>query len=255
MDEFYTFNDFLPIYQIDSNEIDYNRTLFKAFELSYTNGLFQFAYIQMHMLFMVCIYNMLLKLSIIYPAELETAIHYMLKDRSSDFYGKSNTKNGKLYFGSFACISESDVFLLLKIVGMDSNLKGELTKLVTERNKYAHANGNITITSQETIDDRIIIYIKLIERVAILMNSKVLELYVNIIESSEFHSPDSRETYLDDIEYMREEFIKRYAVSISELNVCRKFDINSLHENEKFEEIKKLHIALVAIHKSIGADE
>ena len=46
-------------------------------------------------------------------------------------------------------IGESDVFKLLQIVGMDTNLEGELKKLVKERNDYAHANGRLLLTSEE----------------------------------------------------------------------------------------------------------
>ena len=40
-------------------------------------------------------------------------------------------------------------FKLLHIVGMDTNLEGELKKLVKERNDYAHANGRLLLTSEE----------------------------------------------------------------------------------------------------------
>ena len=44
---------------------------------------------------------------------------------------------------------EKVMFLSSYIVGMDTNLEGELKKLVKERNDYAHANGRLLLTSEE----------------------------------------------------------------------------------------------------------
>ena len=148
-DELIKIFEYLPEEFVDDTEEKYINALMLAAQTSYENGLYQFAYVQYHMLFMTAIYYSLLKVSVLHEAELKEALYYLLKDRYSDFWKESNTKNGKLYFGSFAVISESDVFLLLRIVGLDNDLLGELQKLVQERNKYAHANGQLLLTSDE----------------------------------------------------------------------------------------------------------
>jgi len=256
-EDIYGLYDYLPILFKDENESEYLKTLFKALQLSYSNGLYQFAYIQLHMIFMVCIYYMLLKINTVAPTELENALFYMIKDkyRVRDFYGSSNTRNGELYFGSFAVLGESDVFLLLKIAGIDSDLQGELKKLVEERNKYAHANGNITITSQTTIDDKIAKYINTLERVQNLMKPLVIDLYKNILSNPDFFDADNRLGYLDDNEQIREEFIKKYSLSSKELNVCRKIEIVELSELDGYDDIKSLHIALCNFYKSINDED
>lgn len=256
-EDIYELYDYLPVLFKDENESDYLRTLFKALELSYSNGLYQFAYIQLHMIFMVCIYYMLLKINAVAPTELENALFYMIKDkyRVRDFYGSSNTRNSELYFGSFAALGESDVFLLLKIAGIDSDLQGELKKLVEERNKYAHANGNITITSQTTIDDKIAKYINTLERVQNLLKPLILELYKSTLSNPDFFDAEDRIGYLDDSEQIREEFIKKHLLSAKELNVCRKFNITELSEFNGYDNIKNLHIALCTYYKSINGED
>ena len=239
------------------NENEYVETLFKAFETSYSNSLFQFAYIQLHMIFMVCIYYMLIKINVLSFKEIENALHYMIKDRSrvKDFYGPNNTRDGFLYFGSFAVLGESDVFLLLKIAGIDSDLHGELKKLVEERNKYAHANGNITITSQTTIDEKITKYISLIERVQKLLKQSIIDLYEHKLTDPNFTDSEDRLGYLDDEEQIKEEFIKKYSLSYKDVNICRKHNISSLSDLDYYLEIKKLHITLCKYYKSIKDDE
>ena len=253
----YSLYDFLPVLYKNENENEYLKTLFKALEISYSNALYQFAYIQLHMIFMVCIYYMLLKINVLVPKDIENALHYMIKDRSriKDFYGIGNTRDGELYFGSFAVLGESDVFLLLKIAGIDSDLQGELKKLVEERNKYAHANGNITITSQTTIDDKISKYINTLERVQRLVKPIIVDLYKKTLIDPDFSDSEDRLGYLDNNEQVKEEFIKKYSLSYQDLNTCRKFDIAELSDVQSFDEIKNLHIALCKYYKGIKDDE
>ncbi len=255
-EEIYLLYDYLPVLYKDENEREYVQTLFEALTLSYSNGLYQFAYIQIHMIFMVCIYFLLLKLNISTPDELEKAIYYLSKDnRAKDFYGSSNTRSGELYFGSFAMLNESDVFLLLKIAGMDSDLQGELRKLVEERNKQAHANGNITISSQSTIDEKISKYINTLERVQKLFKPIIEKMYLDTLANPDFSDSENRSGYFDDNEQIQEEFVKQFYLSKKELNVCRKVNINQLSEKDGFEDMKNLHIALCNYYKGLSDDE
>ncbi len=253
----YVLYDYLPVLYKNVSESEYIKTLFKALELSYSNTLYQFAYLQLHMIFMVCIYFMLLKINVFAPNDLENALFYMIKDKSrvKDFYGSSNTRDNELYFGSFAALGESDVFLLFKIAGIDSDLQGELKKLVEERNKYAHANGNITITSQTTIDKKILKYLNLLDRVQKLLKPLITNLYRKTLLDPDFSDDDYRSGYSDDNEQISEEFIKKYSLSSKDINICRKFNISELSELEGYDDIKSLHIALCNFYKNISKDE
>lgn len=256
MDEFYQINQYLPLLYDNDDETTYIQTLFKAFELSYMNGIYQFAYIQLHMIFMVCIYYILLKINIIMPNEMEKALFYMLKgkDRVKQFYAKSNTKDGQLYFGSFAVLNESDVFLLLKLIDMDTNLQGELSKLVEERNKYAHANGNLIITSEKTINEKISIYIGLIERVFKLLKPFAEKKYIDILSSKDFYDAETRDGFSDNEEQIKQFFIKSNHVSQKEANFCRKIDISKLAENDDYFQIRELHLSLCNYYKILSEE-
>ena len=256
-EDIFLFYDYLPVLYKSEDDNEYLITLFKALELSYKNGLYQFAYIQLHMVFMVCIYYMLLKVNAVSSDKMEDALYYMIKDKNrvKDFYGGSNTRDGELYFGSFACLSESDVFLLLKIAGIDSDLQGELKKLVEERNKYAHANGNITITSQSTMDEKISKYVNTLQRVQKLLNPFISKLYKNTLSSPDFFDSENRPGYSDDNDQIKEEFIKKYSLSYNDLNICRKFKIATMSKIDGYESIKNMHIILCDFYKSINSDE
>lgn len=256
-EDVYSLYQYLPILYRNESESEYLKTLFKALEISYSNALYQFAYIQLHMIFMVCIYYILIKINILAPKDIENALHYMIKDRSriNDFYGTGNTRDGELYFGSFAALGESDVFLILKIAGIDSDLQGELKKLVEERNKYAHANGNITITSQTTIDEKIKKYINTLDRVQGLVKPIIVDLYRKTLIDPDFSDSEDRLGYLDNNEQIKEEFVKKYSLSYQDLNTCRKFDIAVLSDVQSYDEIKNLHISLCKYYKGIRDDE
>lgn len=252
-EQIYELYNYLPLLYNDESEREYIETLFRALKLSYSNKLYQFAYIQLHMIFMVCIYYMLLQVNEFARGEMENALYFMIKDKNrvKDFYGNSNTRNGRLYFGSFAVLGECDVFLLLKIVGLDSDLQGELETLVRERNKYAHANGNITITSQTTIDDKINKYINTVERVYTLLKPQIEKLYESTLTSPEFYDSEIRQYYEDDLQ-IKEEFARKYFISQRQLNNCRKFNINAFSALDGFDSIKSLHIALSNYYKSLS---
>lgn len=252
-EQIYELYNYLPLLYSDENEKGYIETLFKALELSYSNRLYQFAYIQLHMIFMVCIYYMLLQVNEIANHEMGKALYFMIKDkdRLKKFYCNGNTKNGKLYFGSFACLGESEVFLLLRIIGLDSDLQGELAKLVEERNKYAHANGNITITSQTTIDEKISKYLNTLERVYNLLKPETENLYKSTLTTPEFYDSEIRQYFEDDLQ-IKEEFVKKYFISQRQLNVCRKINVNGFLALDGFESIKNLHIALSNYYKSLS---
>lgn len=252
-EQIYDLDNYLPVLYNNESEREYIQTLFKALEISYSNELYQFAYIQLHMIFMVCIYYILLQINEIAPHDMKTAIYYMIKDKTrfKDFFGDTNTRHGKLYFGSFAVLGESDVFHLLKIIGIDADLHGELESLVRERNKYAHANGNITITSQETIDSRISKYMNTLNRVYNLIKNDIIKLYVDTLANPEFYDSEIRQ-YYEESTQIEEELIRKYFLSPKQLNLCRKIDISEFSAHDGFENIKSMHIALCNYYRDLA---
>ena len=237
--QLYEINKYLPELFQDDSEEKYIKALRLALETSYYNGLYQFAYVQYHMLFMTAIYFALLKVAKCHKDEVDKALYYLLKDRKSEFYGEENTKNGELYFGSFAAISESDVFMLLRVIGLDDSLLGELKNFVKSRNKYAHANGRLMLTSDELFIKEIQQYNEKIEKIYGLLKPDIRQLYEATITNADFYDPEIR-AYYDPDEQITQEFIKEYSLSKAELNWLR---------------IKNLHIALMHYYDLLDQDD
>lgn len=186
-EQLYEINKFLPVIFQDSSEKKYIDALQLALETSYNNGLFQFACVQYHMLFMTSIYFVLLKSYKLYKDEMDKAIYYLLKDRKNEFYGEENkAKTGDLYFGSFAIIGESDVFMLLRVIGLSDSMLGDLKKFVKSRNIYAHANGRLLLTSEKLFLEAIQEYNAKISQVFDLMRNDIVQLYRDTITNSDF---------------------------------------------------------------------
>lgn len=246
-------NKYLPITFQDESEEKYIAALQLALETSYYNGLYQFAYVQYHMLFMTSVYFALLKVSKCHSDEIDKALYYLLKDRKNEFYGAENTKNGELYFGSFAAINESDVFMLFRVINLDDSLLGELKSLVKSRNVYAHANGRLMLTSDELFLEELQKYNDRLKKIFELLKPDIKKLYVNTITVPDFYDPEIR-AYFDPDDQIEQELIKTYSLSREELNWLRKIKVTEFSEYEGFEHIKSLHYALIHYYRQRSGD-
>ena len=246
---------FLPVLFQDESEKKYIEAIKLALDTSYLNNLYQFAYVQHHMLFMTSIYFVLLKSYKLHEEEMDKALYYLLKDRKSEFYSEENkTKDGKLYFGSFAIISESDVFMLLRVIGLTDSMLGELKNFVKSRNKYAHANGRLLLTSENLFFESIQEYNAKISQVFDLIKDDITQLYVDTITNSDFYDPEIR-AYDDPDEQIIEEFIRPNSLSQTELNWLRKIKTSDFKEYGGYEYIKDLHIALCHYYTLLVQDD
>lgn len=254
LENLYAINSYLPVLFQDESEESYINALSLAAQTSYENGLYQFACVQYHMLFMTAVYFVLLKISMIHQEQLDKALYYLLKDRCSEFYSAQNTKEGELYFGSFAAIGESEVFLLLRIVGLDDSLLDILKKRVKDRNNYAHANGHLLLTSDELFFEKVDTYNTAIEKVVNLTKNDIVSLYKRTIIDPNFYDPDIRASSDPDVQII-ENFVKTYSLSLAELNWLRKIKTKEFKQCEGFEYIKDLHIALCHYYTMICNDE
>lgn len=255
-DELFKILEYLPNEFSDETEKQYIDALMLAAQTSYKNNLYQFAYVQYHMLFMTAVYYTLLKVSILHKDDFDNALYYLLKRSYSKFWKKENTKAGNLYFGSFAVINESDVFMLLSVVGRniigrDNSLLGDLKKLVEGRNKYAHANGRFLLTSDELFMEAINKYNKHIQRVVNLVRNDLTNFYKMTICDSIFYDPTIR-AYTDPEEHMMQEIIKKYFLSKVELNWLRKIRLSEFDDHKDAVEIKTLHHALMQYYKRLA---
>lgn len=246
--------EYLPEHFDDKSEEEYIEAIASALLTSYDNGLYQFAFMQEHMLFMTAIYFVLLKVYTLHKDETNKALYYLLKDRRSEFFSNSNTKNGDLFFGSFAAINESDVFMLLKVVGMEDSLHSDLKDFVKERNNYAHANGRLMLTSDELFAKKVNEYAQKTEKVFALIRKDIEKLYVNTITDKDFYDPEVR-AYYDPDEQIVEEFIKYHSLSRAELNWLRKIKTSCFEEYDGYEHIKNLHIALCHYYTLLVQDD
>ena len=253
-EEIFKIFDYLPELFQDDSEKDYIGALSTAMQTSYENGLYQFAFMQYHMLFMTAVYFVLLKIYWLHEDETKKALYYLLKDHYSEFFGSGNTKNGDLFFGSFAAISESEVFKILHIKGMDSSLEGELKKLVRERNDYAHANGRLLLTSEEFFLDKITAFNRCIDRVFSLIKDDMMNVYLNLLTDVDFYDPDIR-AYMDADQQVQEGIVRAYSLSKYEINWLRKYKIDQLKDHKDYESIKELHIALCRYYKSLHDED
>lgn len=252
-DDLYKLLDYLPEAFQDESEEQYIDALTLAMQTSYVNELYQFTYLQYHMLFMTAVYYVLLKISKLHPEEFDKALYFLLKDRYKAFGCSENTKDGKLYFGSFAAIGESEVFLLLRVVGLDDSLLDLLKKRVKDRNEYAHANGHLLLTSDKLFFEKINAYNTAIEKIVNLIKDDIISLYKRTITDPNFYDPEVR-SYIDSDEQIIEGIVKAYSLSRAEINWLRKIKSDEFKDVQGFEYIKPLHLALCHYYERLIHD-
>ncbi len=253
-EQIYEINKFLPKLFKDDSERTYIEALQLALETSYKNGLYQFAYIQYHMLFMSVLYFVALKISWMHKEEFDKVIYYLSKGNINTFYDSKNTRNGQIYFGSFALISESDFFLILRVIGMDDDMLGRLRPFVETRNKFAHANGNMMMKTESKFVEKIEEYNNELEKIFKLLEKDIIDMYFQTITDPDFYDLEVR-NYIDTDEQIIEGFIRINLLSTAELNCLRKKNVSEYKEHKGFEEIKNLHYALCHYYDMINTDD
>lgn len=158
-------------------------------------------------------------------------------------------------FPSYESIRESKAMNAdpAKLYSEEINLKGELKKLVKERNDYAHANGRLLLTSEEFFLEKIRNFNHCIDRVFALIKDDILQLYSSTLNDPDFYDSDIR-AYLYPTQQVQEEIVKKYSFSRFELNWCRKFNIKQLESRENYASKKELHIALSKYYKELKSE-
>lgn len=227
---------YLPLSYKSPKEQEYIAFLWDAFETNYTHGKFQFAFLAYHMLTMSFVYFNIWQIK-----------QNRLEDFEKGLIGFGKEIEKALMGGSspfvFSSVNERSILRLLKLIACDNGKIGTYAKLVDDRNETAHPNGQIFYSTQTALDNKIAEVLRI---VAEIQNHSVA-----IIECCfrEFllhnHDPETRE-YADAADQIREVLIHANYLSQKDVEICLKFDINTLANEAEFPNIKALFDGFVA---------
>ena len=102
---------------------------------------------------------------------------------------------------TFSAVNERTILRLLKLIACDNDKIGTYTKLVDDRNKIAHANGNIFFSTEAALDINIQKILHLVDEIQVHSKPVIEKCYREFLLNNQY--PEERE-YPDSADQIRE---------------------------------------------------
>lgn len=225
---------YLPIRYKNDEEAEYVQYLWRAFENNYQNELYQFAFMSYHMLFMCFVYFTIWKIKSIHSEDYENVI-----------LGFSKIENAKVPFDYSKC-NESAVFTLLRYWKISIKDIETFQKLVEDRNKIAHSNGNIFYKNRRSLDDKLSSILSICDQIQQKTKPTIEQSYKEFLFDN--HSvEDSPYSTLEEL--LSDEFLGRHYISEKDMQLCCDCNISSLSFSENFNSIFTIHTDITNLYK------
>ncbi len=234
MDEAAELGNYLPFSFKSPKEQEYIEFLWDAFETNYTHGKYQFAFLAYHMLTMSCVYFNIWQIKQTRPGDFEKGLIGFARDEKALLEATSPFV--------FSAVKERTMLRFLKLIACDNGKIGTYAKLVDDRNKSAHPNGNIFYSTQEALDAKITEILRVVEEIQTHSKPVIEHCYREFLLQN--YDPEERE-YREAADQIREVLIHGNYMSRRDVDICLEFDLAGLKEHEGIEAIGALHEALV----------
>ena len=231
--------NFLPINPDDAEDvINYVHNVTNLIAVNYKYGQYQFAYLGIHLLYMTYIYCTAWKISQIEPERYKDAIVFArsYSGREKDL----KIEDAESIF-SYSLIPEKDIAKLFKIIELDKSQIDIVGQLVETRNEMAHASGKFEIITEDIFDAKahnVLISMRNIHRCMDKLIRKWGEYVLLRFCAGEYEGYDNPK------DFMIEQVIPSFKLSVNELRVCNEMSVSRLiteHRDyqSKLKEFKK----------------
>ena len=232
--------DYLPVSFRTFAEQEYISFLWEAFESNYGSAKFQFAFLAYHMLMMSFVYFNIWQLRQTRPYDFEKGLIGFSKE------SERTLLNGTSPF-TFSAVREGSILRLLRLMGCNDSKIGQYAKLVRDRNRAAHANGDIFLKTQSEAETQIREVLRAVEEIQIHSQPIINQCYEEFLLQS--HDSDERE-YPDTDDQIREVLIHGNYLSQKDIEICINFDISDLGDANR-DAIEALHNTLCESYGSV----
>jgi len=224
MEEAAELANYLPLSFKTQKEQEYIKFLWDTFETNYTHGNYQFAFLAYHMLTMSFVYFNIWQIKQSVPSDFEKGLIGFGKDIEKNILGATSPF-------VFSTVNERTMLRFLRLIDCDNSKIGTYAKLVDDRNKSAHPNGNIFFSTQAALDIKIREILRVVEEIQTHSIFTIGRCYTNFLLES--HNPDNRE-YFEAEDQIREILIHSHYLSQKDIKICAALDINDefdIHSN------------------------
>ena len=237
MDEAFDLAYYLPVSFKAPDEQEYISFLWAAFEENYNNAKYPFAFLALHMLMMSFVYFNIWQLRKTRPDDFEKGL-----------IGFSNAHEKILLKATspfaFSVVGESSILRLLRLMGCQDSKIGEYAKLVKDRNRAAHPNGDIFLKTEGEAERQIRDVLRAVREIQTQSLPVIKSCYEEFLLLS--YDPDVRE-YPDTEDQIREALVHDNYLSLRDIECCLNCDISALAYDNS-EAIQVLHGTLGGLY-------
>jgi hypothetical protein len=238
MEEPAELGNYLPLSFRTRSEQEYLAFLWDAFETNYTYDKYQFAFLAYHMLAMSFIYFNIWQIRQALPEDFEKGLIGFGKDIEKSLLGATSPF-------SFSTVSERSILRLLKLIACDNDQIGTYAKLVDDRNKTAHPNGNIFCSTQAALDAKITEMLRVLDEIQTHSKPVIEHVYREFLLQN--HDPEDRE-YPDAADEIREMLIHKNYLSQKDIEICLGFDLAGIADRPEIDNLRRLHDVLKSVY-------
>jgi hypothetical protein len=212
--------DYLPISAVDKEDVSlYVQNITNLISVNYRYEQYQFAYFGLHLLYMTYIYFAVWKISKVIP------------DRYKDATVFARTYHSELDFlnvGSifdYSHVPEKELPKIFRLIDLDDGQLGIIPGLVNIRNDIAHASGKFEIPNDTEFASKANSICTSIRNIHRCMTNQIKSWYQDILLK---YCSGKFEAYIDDNDFIFEQMIQNFNLSVNELLVCNEMSIREL---------------------------
>lgn len=230
--------NYLPLSFKSSKEEEYIEFLWDAFESNRANEKHQFAFLAYHMLTMSFVYFNIWQIKQTEPKDFAMGLIGFGKDIEKSLLEARSPF-------AFSTVNERSILRFLKLIACDNSKIGTYAKLVDDRNESAHPNGNIFYSTEAALDIKVTEVLRVVAEIQAHSKPVIEHCYREFLLES--RDPDERE-YPDAVDQIREVLIHGNYLSQKDIEICLKFDPETLVSDPAIEELRALHRTLVTAY-------
>ncbi len=231
---------YLPLSFKTPKEQEYIEFLWDTFEMNYSNGRYQFAFLAYHMLTMSFVYFNIWQIKRAEPLDFEKGLIGFGRDEKALVEATSPFV--------FSIVPERTVLRFLKLIACDNGKIGTYAKLVDDRNDSAHPNGNIYFSTQAALDIKVTEILRVADEIQTHSRPVIERCYRDFLLKS--HDPEERE-YSEAHDQIREALIHENYMSQKDIDFCIRHDLSDLRDRDEFPAIEALHQELCANYDNV----
>jgi hypothetical protein len=233
MEEAVDLGGYLPLSFSSPKEQEYIAFLWDAFETNYTHGKYQFAFLAYHMLAMSFVYFNIWQIRQTEPTDFAKGIIGFARDEKVLLEATSPF--------AFSIVPERTVLRLLRLIACDNGDIGTYAKLVDDRNRSAHSNGQVFPSTPEALDAKISEVLRAVDEIQTYSRCVIEHCYREFLLQN--CDPDERE-YVDPADQIREVLIHGNYLSQKDIQVCLGVDVCELAAPPQQAGLQELHDSL-----------